>query len=222
MRDHQPAADAVIADRARPSGSGAIGSCPPSHRLQANDCRAKGRKFFEVHANTASPLAKEALERIGQLFAIEAGINGQDPARRLAVRQERSRPLLEDLHAFLNQTLDQISEKSSLAGAIRYSLSRWTALCRYTEDGRLEMTNNAAERAIRPLALGRKNCLHAGSDAGGRRAAAIYTILQTDGLDPEADLWHVLAHIADHKINRIDELLPWNWAAGTMPQTMAA
>jgi transposase len=174
------------------------------------------RKFVEVHANTASPLAMEALERIGQLFAIEAEIKGKDPAERHAARQQRSRPLLDGLKSFLERALSQISKKSSLAGAIRYSLTRWNALGRYTEDGRLEISNNAAERAIKPLALGRKNWMFAGSDAGGKRAATIYTILQTaalNGLDPEAYLRDVLATVADHPINRIDQLLPWNWAA---------
>ena len=130
------------------------------------------------------------------------------------MRQQDAIPLLAELEAFLQKALNQVSGKSKLAQAIRYSTSRWAALTRYTTDGRLEMTNNAAERAIRPLAMTRKNYLFAGSDSGGIRAAAMYTIIETakmSRLDPEAYLRDVLARIADHPINRIGDLLPWNW-----------
>jgi transposase len=132
----------------------------------------------------------------------------------LAVRQKDAIPLLAELEAFLQKVLSQVSSKSKLAQAIRYATSRWTALTRYTTDGRLEMTNNAAERAIRPLAMTRKNYLFVGSDSGGIRAAAMYTLIESakmSGLDPEAYLRDVLARIADHPINRIGDLLPWNW-----------
>lgn len=171
------------------------------------------RKIYEVHDATGSPAAKELLERIGKLFAIEETIRGKLPGERLKVRQEQAVPLLESLKIQMESVLGKISGKSTFAGAIRYSLSRWPAFTRYTTDGRLDICNNAAERAIRPLALGRKNWLFAGSDAGGERAAVIYTLIETaklNGLDPEAYLRDVISRIADHPMKKIAELLPWN------------
>lgn len=172
------------------------------------------RKVYEVKEATGSAAAKDILDRIAELFEIEADIRGQGPDVRLAVRQARTGPLLDDLRVRLDDVLARISRKSSLAQAIRYARSRWEALCRFTTDGRLEMTNNAAERAIRPLALGRKNYLFAGSDTGGERAAVMYTLIETaklNGLDPEAYLADVVDRIADHPMARLDELLPWRW-----------
>jgi transposase len=152
-------------------------------------CWAHARRhLYDVYVATGSEAAREALERIAELFAIEAEIRGQQPELRRDVRQRKTAPLLDALRIFLTSTLAGISGKSALAKATRYALSRWEALCRFTEDGRLEMENNAAERAIRPLALGRKNYLFVGSDEGGRRAAIMYTIIETakmNGLEPE-------------------------------------
>jgi transposase len=183
------------------------------------------RKFFDLHAAADSPVAREALERIGALYQIETEIRGQPPDVRRAERQARALPLLQDLHEWLHATARKVSKKSELAGAIRYSLSRWTALTRYCDDGRIEIDNNAAERALRAVALGRKNFLFAGSDAGGERAAAFYSLIGTaklNGLDPEAYLREVFTRIAEHPINRIEELLPWNLAAAPLTAIKSA
>jgi len=185
-------------------------------RIQEAACWAHvRRKFYEIHVAHASPIAAEALDRIGRLYGIEAEIRGRLPDERAAVRQARAGAELEALHAWLHTIVAKLSKKSELALAIRYALSRWSALTRYRDDGRLEIDNNAAERALRAVALGRKNWLFAGSDEGGERAAAIYSLLGTaklNELDPEAYLRYVLERIADHPINRIEELLPWNVA----------
>lgn len=171
------------------------------------------RKFYDIYESQASPLAEMALHKIRQLYRVEKEIRGLPPDERRRIRQARSRVVLDDLHDWLNTTLSQVSRKSTLAQTIRYALTRWTALTRYRDDGHLEIDNNAAERALRGVALGRKNYMFVGSDAGGERAAIMYSLIGTaklNGLDPLAYLRHVLDTIASHPINRIDELLPWH------------
>jgi transposase len=193
----------------------------PQHPIKEAACWAHARrKFYDIHQATQSPIALEALNRIGEFYAIEEQMRGQPPDVRQQVRAMRARPRLDDLHAWMIQTRASLSKKSDLAGAIYYALSRWRALTRYCEDGRIEIDNNAAERSLRAIALGRKNYLFAGSDAGGERAAIIYSLLGTaklNGIDPEGYLRYVLANIAEHPINRVDELLPWNLAEQLKP-----
>jgi transposase len=180
-------------------------------------CWAHGRrKFFELAELQKAPVAIEAVRRIDDLFAIEREINGKPAAKRRAVRQERSRPLVDALEAWLAAERKKLSSKAPVAKAIDYSLKRWPAFTRFLDDGRLCMSNNAAERAVRGIAVGRRNWTFCGSDSGGHRAAAIYTLIETcklNDVDPRAWLADILARIADHPAKQIADLLPWNWKA---------
>ena len=159
---------------------------------------------------------RSASDAYGALYAIEKEIRGHPPHERREVRQTRAHPLLESLRECLENCLTKLSQKSDTTAAVKYALGRWEALTRYAEDGGLEIDNNAAERALRAVALGRKNYLFAGSDTGGERAAILYSLIGTaklNGLDPESYLRHVLSRLPDHPISRIEELLPWNVVA---------
>jgi transposase len=172
------------------------------------------RKFFDLARLDGAPIAVEAVERIDALFAIEREINCLTPQQRAAERNARSRPLVVALEGWLREQRPKLSAQSKTGQAIAYTLTRWVALTRFLDDGRVCMSNNAAERALRAVALGRNNWTFAGSDVGGQRAAAIYTLIQTaklNDVDPQAWLADVLARLQDHPAKRIDDLLPWNW-----------
>jgi transposase len=178
-------------------------------------CWAHGRrKFFDLARLSKAPIAAEAVKRIDVLFAIEREINGLAAQERLRERQERSRPLIIELQTWLREQRAKLSRSNDTAKAINYCLSRWDAFTRFLEDGRLCISNNAAERELRAIAVGRRNWTFAGSDEGGRRAAAIYTLIASaklSDIDPQAWLADVLARLPDHPAKRIHELLPWNW-----------
>lgn len=183
------------------------------------------RKFFELAELRKAPMAIEAVKRIDALFEIERAISGLAPEPRLAARQARSAPLVADLAAWLAQCRGKLSSKSAIANAIDYMTKRWAAFTRFLEDGRICMSNNAAERAIRGIAVGRRNWTFAGSDEGGHRAAAMYTLIETcklNGIDPRAWLAHVLEMLPEHPTSRIDELLPWNWSPSQSDAAQAA
>jgi transposase len=172
------------------------------------------RKLFELAAISKAPIAAEAVRRIDELFAIERELNGKPAGERLAVREERAKPLVIALETWLRIQHERVSRKSEIGKAIAYALNHWTALTRFLEDGRICLSNNAAERALRGIAVGRRNWTFAGSDRGGERAAAIYTLIETcklNGVDPQAWLADVLARLPDHPAKRITDLLPWNW-----------
>ena len=187
-------------------------------------CMAHARRyFFDVYEETKSKIAAEALRRIGQLYEIEAAINGKTAAERLAVRQARAVPLLNEMKTWLESERQRLSKKSTLAKAIQYSLGRWDALARYASDGRLAIDNNPAERALRTIAVTRKNYLFLGSDEGGRRAAHIYTIIESaklSGLNPHAYLAGIIDKMAKGwPRSRLAELMPWNWMATIAAET---
>ena len=180
-------------------------------------CWAHGRRdFFEIARFTKAPIAVEIVRRIDELFAIERGISGKPPDERRAARQEHSKPLVVALEAYMREQLRRLSLKNKVAKPIRYMLSRWASFTRFLDDGRVCLSNNAAERSLRCVAVGRRNWTFAGSDEGGRRAAAIYTLVQTcrlNGVDPHAWLADVLARLPDHPAKRVSELTPWAWKA---------
>jgi len=189
---------------------------PATQKIAHAACWAHARrKLYDAHEKTRSPIAAEGLRRIGALYDIEREIGGLSPERRLAIRQERSVPLLADLRGWMETERRRLSSKSELAKALQYALGRWAALARFTFDGRLAIDNNAAERALRGIAVTRKNFLFLGSDRGGERAAIIYTALETarlNGIDPEVWLADVIDRLArGHGQRDIDALLPWNW-----------
>lgn len=174
------------------------------------------RRFYELDQASGSPIATEALCRIGALYKVEEQIRGQTALEREVVRNRDSRPIVADLKPWLEQELGRVPPHGALAEAIRYALGRWPALIRFLDDGRIELDNNTVERAIRPIALGRKNHLFAGSDGGGHRWAVVASLIATaklNGVEPYAYLKNVLEHLASgHPVSQLDELLPWNWA----------
>ena len=180
------------------------------------------RDFHDLWVSARSPVAREALDRIGALYDIESRVAGQSADTRLAARQAHSKPKVAAFHAWAEQQLARIPAKGDLANAFRYALTRWPSFCLFLDDGRVAIDNNAAERALRPIGIGRRNWLFAGSDTGAETLARAMTIIETakmNGLDPQAYLTDVIARINDHKINRIDELLPWNWTPLATPES---
>jgi len=197
--------------------------------IQEVGCWAHARRPFFAMADIAenarrrsagrsavalSPIAIEVVRRIDALFEVERSINGKSAEERRTVRQERSRPLVEELQVYMREQRAKLSRGHDLAKAIDYILKRWAAFTLFLHDGRACLSNNAAERAVRGIALGRTSWLFCGSDRGGQRAAAMYSLIVTarmNGIDPQAWLADTLARIATHPAHRLDELLPWNW-----------
>ncbi len=183
------------------------------------------RKLFDHAKDAKSPIAAEAVRRMDEIFACERTIVGKPPDERVAVRKQTIAPLVAELRVWLTEQRAKLSAKTDLAKDINYGLSQWVAFTRFLDDGRVCLTNNAAERALRGIAVGRRNWTFAGSDAGGRRAAAVFTLVETckfNNVDPQAWLADVLARLPDHPAKQIDDLLPWNWKERQLATTAAA
>src|SRR5215218_2015165 len=212
----------------RPSRSDSAFNLPCRLLIRLAFCWAHcRRRFYEIHQATGSPLAEEALRRIRQLYGIEAEIRGRAAEERRTVRQERSKPLVEALHAWLTAQLERVSSRSTLAEAIRYALRHWRGLALFLEDGRLELDTNTIERAIRPIALGRKNSLFAGSDGGARHWAIVASLVATaklNGVEPQAWLTDVLERMVSGrtKTHELERLLPWAWKAEQLEAAVEA
>ncbi len=183
------------------------------------------RRFYELAAAGPAPIASKALERIGALYAVEKDIRGRSPDERRDVRQEKSGPIVDTLESWLREKLALISQKTKLAEAIRYTLSRWDGLTRFVDDGRIEIDSNVIERAIRPIALNRKNALFAGSEGGAQNWAIVALLIETcklNGVDPMAYLADVLARIINgHPASKVDELMPWAYATPVVLRDVA-
>jgi hypothetical protein len=184
------------------------------------------RAFFDIAKGGSAPIASEALERIAALYAIEKTIRGQSAGERRAVRQEKSKPLVLELKAWFEQQLARVSGKSLIAEAIRYGLNHWDGLTRFLDDGRIELDTNIVERSIRPIVLNRKNALFAGHDQGAENWACIASLIETcklHGVDPQAYFIDVLTKLVNlWPASRIDELMPWTWAAERLTNKLAA
>lgn len=175
------------------------------------------RRFYELAVAGPAPIASEALELIAKLYAVESEVRGRSADERRAVRHEKSKPIIDDLESWLRAKLDLISQKTKLAEAIRYALSRWAGLIRFIDDGRIEIDSNVVERSIRPIALNRKNALFAGSDGGGEHWAMLASLIETcklNAVDPQSYLADVITKIVNaHPNSQIDDLLPWAYPA---------
>jgi hypothetical protein len=200
----------------------------PPDRIKLAFCWAPCRRgLYELYRSTGSLLAEEALRRIGELYAVEAEIRGRPAEERRTVRQERSKPIVDALHAWLTIQLGRVSGRSTLAGAIRCALRHWPGLVLFRDDGRLELDTNVVERAIRPIALGRKNSLFAGSDGGARHWAIVASLVATaklNGVEPQAWLTDVLERVVSGqtKAHELEQLLPWAWKAKRLAATAHA
>ena len=201
---------------------------PETQKIQVKEagCWAHWRrKFYDVYESNDSPIAKEALDRIGKLYDVERTISGKTKEQRQTVREAKSRPLAESFKTWLEARLKELPEKFDLTSAINYGLSKWDAFTLFLDDPAVAIDNNAAERAMRPLCIGRKNWMFAGSDRGAENAATIMTIIETakaNDLNPQAYIADLLNRLPDHKMNRLEDLAPWNWMPGTVEEAKAA